>query len=86
MNLYIFRSAVETDMFGFTSDSTGANLPRDLAPWNSATGVAPLAYAGTIIDELAPSDPVTKAVERDGFYLARSGLVISSTPEQGSIH
>jgi hypothetical protein len=79
MKLYIFRSAVESDWFAFTADPTGANLPRELAPWHGTTDGAATAYAGTSVDELAPSDPVLKAVDRDGFYLARSGFVISST-------
>jgi hypothetical protein len=85
MKLYIFRSTIEADVFGFTADQTGANLPLELAPWECAIGAAAI-YAGSSVDELAPSDPVLKAVDRDGFYLARSGLVVSSAPEPGSIH
>ena len=84
MKLYILRCSVEPDVFGFTPDPTGANLPHELGPWRSAGGgTAVQAYAGGIVDGLAPSDPIMKAIERDGFYLARSGLVISSAPEPG---
>jgi hypothetical protein len=87
MNIYLFRSTKEPDVFGFTSDSAAGNLPDELGPWRAAGGgTAAQAYAGSSLDGLASSDPVIKAVERDGFYLARSGLTISPTSEPGSIH
>ena len=64
-------------MFGFTADPTGANLPAEFAPWQkSGEATAAQAYADSSLDGLAASDPVVKAVERDGFYLARSGSTI----------
>jgi hypothetical protein len=33
---------------------------------------------------VASSDPVIKAVERDGFYLARSGVTITHSSEPGA--
>jgi hypothetical protein len=87
MNIYLFRSTKEPDVFGFTADSIGGNLPEERGPWQAAGGgTVAEAYAGSSLDGLAPSDPVVRAVERDGFYLARSGLTISPTPEPGSIH
>jgi hypothetical protein len=87
MAISLFRSTKEPDVFGFTADPTGANLPGEFAPWRkSGGGTAAQAYAGSTLDGLAASDPVVKAVERDGFYLVRSGSTISSTPDLGSIH
>ena len=87
MTIFLFRSAKEPDVFGFTADPAGANLPAELGPWHkSGTGTAAQSYAGSSLDGLASSDPVIKAVERDGFYLARSGLTISSAAEPGTIH
>jgi hypothetical protein len=87
MNIYLFRSTKEPDIFGFTADSTGGNLPDEFGPWRAAGGgSAAQAYAGSSLDGQAASDPVVKALERDGFYLARSGLTISTAPEPGSIH
>jgi hypothetical protein len=84
MAIFLFRSAKEPDVFGFTADPAGANLPAELGPWHKAgTGTAAQSYAGSSLDGL---DPVIKAVGRDGFYLARSGLTISSAAEPGSIH
>ena len=87
MAISLFRSAKDQDVFGFTADPSGANLPAELGPWHKAgPGTAAQSYAGSSLDGLASSDPVIKAVERDGFYLARSGPTISSAAEPGSIH
>ena len=87
MNLYFFRSAKQPDVFSFTTDPTGANLPTKLAPWHPAgSGSATQSYAGRRLDGLGPFDLVIKAVEKDGFYLARSGLTTSSSLEWESIH
>jgi hypothetical protein len=86
MAISLFRSIKEPEVFGFTADPTGTNLPAEFAPWQkSGGGTAAQAYAGGSLDGLAASDPVVKAVQRDGFYLARSGLTISSAPDPGSI-
>lgn len=82
MELTIFQSVKEPDVFGFTADPTGGNLPPEIAPWRRAgTGTAAQTYAGSGL-----SDPVVKAVERDGFYLARSGVAIPAKPEPGGNH
>lgn len=86
MKLSLFRSTKEPDIFGFTTDPTGSNLPDEFGPWQKAgEGTPSQAYAGSSFDGLASSDPVIKAVERDGFYLARSGLSISAASKPGSI-
>ncbi len=87
MEISLFRSAKEPEVFGFTPDPTGSNLPDEFGPWERAgRGTAAQTYAGDSLDGLASSDPVIKAVERDGYYLARSGLTISAPPQPGSIH
>jgi hypothetical protein len=74
MAISIFRSTKKPDVFGFTADPTGANLPDEFAPWQkSGDAIAAQAYANSSFDGLAASDPVVKAIERDGFYLALSG-------------
>jgi hypothetical protein len=82
MKLTLFRSTKEPDVFGFTADPTGGNLPDEFSPWRKAAeGTAAQAYAGDSLDDgIASSDPVIKAVERDGFYLARSGVTRSQEP------
>jgi hypothetical protein len=82
MKLTLFRSAKDQHVFGFTVDPTGCNLPDEFGPWLNAGGSTPAqSYAEGGLEGLAPSDPVIKAIERDGFYLARSGLAISPAPD-----
>ena len=79
MKLTLFRSTKDPDVFGFTIEPTGCNLPDALGPWLKAgDGTSAQTYAGSSLDGLASSDPVVKAVDRDGFHLARSGVPISS--------
>jgi hypothetical protein len=82
MAIFLFHSTKESDVFGFTADPIGSNLPAAFAPWRrSGGGTAAQAYAGSSLDGRAASDPVVKTIERDGFYLARSGLATPSAPE-----
>ncbi|WP_146101766.1 hypothetical protein [Rhodopila globiformis] len=75
MTISLFRPAKEPDVFGFTVDPTGSNLPAQPGPWQGAgAGTAATSYAGTNLDGLALSDPVMRAVKQDAFYLMRSGL------------
>ena len=85
MKLTLFRSAKEPELFGFTADPTGSNLPDEFGPWRKAgEDTAAQAYAGDSLDSgVASSDPVMKAVERDGFYLTRSGMTVVHSQEQG---
>ena len=78
MKLTLFRSTKDPDVFGFTADPTGSNLPDEFGPWPKAgEGTAAQAYAGDSLGGIASSDPVVRAVERDGFYLARSGPTVT---------
>jgi hypothetical protein len=81
MKIHLFQSTRELDVFGFTNDETGANLPADLAPWTRAgegceveTGpdIAVLAGVGS-------SDPVVSAIEHGGFYVARGETISRRT-------
>jgi hypothetical protein len=36
MKVHIFQSGRRPDVFGFTSDATGGNLPVEFAPWTCA--------------------------------------------------
>ena len=84
MKLTLFRSTKEADTFGFTTDPTGSNLPNKLAPWRKAgEGGSADAYAIESLEGLALSDPVMRAIASDGFYLARSGVVVTDTKEPG---
>jgi len=72
----LFQSAVDPEVFGFTQDSTGQNLPDRFAPWRKA-GQGGSLYLGTgeSSDQLGSDDPVIRAVESQGFYLAGTRCV-----------
>jgi hypothetical protein len=82
--LTLFRSTKEPDIFGFTSDPSGNNLPGQFGPWLKA-GAGSLAqtYAGDSLEGLALSDPVIRAVQHEGYYLARSGIAVTLGQEPG---
>ena len=84
MRLALFRSNVEPNVFGFTADPTGCNLPEEFGPWQKAAeGTSAETYAGNSLEGLALSDPVIRAIEHDGFYLARSGVMVTRAKEPG---
>jgi hypothetical protein len=60
MPLCKFASRSHSSVKAFTSDETGGNLPDDYAPWYAA---------GTAIPVGLDTDPVAKAVKRDGYFL-----------------
>jgi hypothetical protein len=77
MQIYLFWSDHDREVFGFTFDPEGTNLPFEFAPWSKNDNGAAL-YAG-------PSDGVAfnaviSAVRRDGFYLARSAAPKDAPP------
>ncbi len=88
MKLTLFHSTKQTDLFGFTADPSGSNLPDEFGPWQRAgEGSAAQTYAGTSLrGGVASSDPVIKAVELHGFYLARSGMTAKPSQEPGTTH
>jgi hypothetical protein len=76
MKIYLFQSTRELDVFGFTSDETGGRLPAELGPW-TWTRSGERGTLETESDTETPaghgsSDPMMAAIERDGFYVARS--------------
>jgi hypothetical protein len=70
MPIYTFTSRSYPRVKAFTADQTGGNLPNDYAPWTPAGNRA-------VVPARAHTDPVTKAVQRDGYFLV-SGNIPSS--------
>jgi hypothetical protein len=62
MNIYIFVSESQPNLRAFTSDVSGDNLPTDYAPWRAANG-------GNAMPLKSDTDPLAKAVKRDGYFL-----------------
>jgi hypothetical protein len=77
MEIYLFWSEWYAEVFGFTSDPKGENLPADLAPW-SRNGGGQAIYARP--DENQAPNTVVEAIQRDGFYLARNFSRSASPP------
>lgn len=67
MKVYVFRSRKDPEVYGFTSDDTGMNLPADLEPWQAQGGAMPTAQARA-------SDIILDTIRDRGFYLMRSAL------------
>ncbi len=83
MELVIFQSEKDAEVFGVTADVSGTNLPDEFAPWrkvvNARTGRAKPFKARSV-----SSEHIAQAVERDGYYLARSpgaSALIRQVPE-----
>jgi hypothetical protein len=69
--IYKFASRTHSSVKAFSSDETGSNLPEDYAPWY-AVG------SGAAIPVRRNTDPVAKAVERDGYFLVAGKTRTSS--------
>jgi hypothetical protein len=68
--LNLFQSVVGPEVFGFTGDATGQNLPEKFAPWRkSSQGGSLYLGIGESSAQLGAGDPVIRAVQTGGFYL-----------------
>jgi hypothetical protein len=71
MKVFVFISAKDWDVLGFTADQVGANLPREYAPWTAATeGGAVLVHDA---ESETDADIVLDGIRRDGFFMAIGG-------------
>jgi hypothetical protein len=68
--IYLFQSETRDGVFAFTQDPSGDNLPVRYAPWRkSKQGGSLYLGVGESSAQLAPTDPVIRAVETLGYYL-----------------
>jgi hypothetical protein len=65
MQIYLFISTKDSKVSGFTSDSTGRNLPAEFAPWQPVN-------SGTALSIGTGADSVSIEVRERGFYLVTS--------------
>jgi hypothetical protein len=71
MRVFVFISAKDEDVLGFTADQVGANLPREYAPWTAAAeGGAVLVHDAKNESDV---DIVLDGIHRDGFFMAVGG-------------
>jgi hypothetical protein len=74
MTVHIFQSISIPELYGFTADATGANLPVETGPWAAAGNAMPL---GTTMASTSPV--IDQEIERTGFALVK-GRTISEPP------
>jgi hypothetical protein len=60
MQIFTFMSVV-AKIRGFTPDKTGKSLPAMFAPWYTVGGTETMVAV--------PTDPVARAMRRDGYFL-----------------
>ena len=63
----VFRSGIDPNIFGFTEDEQGRNLPQEYAPW-SRLGSSAMPIGNAIL-----TDRVLAAVARDGYFISELG-------------
>jgi hypothetical protein len=76
MEIYSFISTARPSVKAFTSDMSGANLPAAYAPWR-------VANCGKATVFGSESDPVARAVKRDGYFLLSGKGKAPSKPKAG---
>ena len=67
MKVYVFRSSKDPEVYGFTSDQTGENLPAELEPWQAQGGGAAMPIGNTADNEL-----LLQTVESEGYYIVHT--------------
>jgi len=70
MSLHIFQSRKTPELFAFTVDETGQNLPPEDRPWEKAGNAIPL---GTTMASTSPE--IDRQIERDGYALVKGRSV-----------
>jgi hypothetical protein len=70
VTLHVFRSTRTPEMYGFTNDPKGVNLPTDDGPWEEAGAAIPL---GTTMASTSPE--VAQQIQRNGFALVKGHAV-----------
>ena len=67
MRVHVFESTIEPNLYGFTSDRDGNNLPLERGEWKYLKTID-MAVGGTH-QWGASTEKALEAIENDGFYL-----------------
>jgi len=70
LRLFIFVSAQNPQLFGFTRDQTGGNLPPNYGPWLSSAGFTMQGTISAGAGEI--SNAIESAIASRGYYLSRA--------------
>jgi hypothetical protein len=73
MKIYLFKSESRHQLIGFTTDSTGANLPVEFQPWTKQCA-APIGHDH--------AGPIGDAIQRDGVYVTYCVTISSDSLEE----
>jgi hypothetical protein len=76
MMIFVFLSAIDRDLVGYTADPSGTNLPPAYAPWEAAN-------QGSAVLTGGEAGPLTDLVRRDGFIIAIS---MDDAPKHRRVH
>lgn len=68
-----FQVAEGCEIYGFTTERNGGNLPAEYGPWTPKGGHT--LQAGDGIAGIASAEAVMEGIKRNGFLVARSGEV-----------
>jgi hypothetical protein len=79
MQVFIYRSEKYRDVFGFTPDKGGENLPADFGPWK-AEGHAAMHAGAPVAGVSGGTDVVLEGIKTEGFYLARMTTNVTRFP------
>ena len=66
MTVFMFCSARDHSIIGFSRDADGRNLPKEWGPWTPTGSRALPVHPGQ-------SDVLMQAIEAEGFYVVKAG-------------
>jgi hypothetical protein len=74
MDIFLFWSEADAELFALTLDREGKSLPAEFGPWSKNGHGEPL-YVGAdeVIAVPRVSNAITRALQRDGLYMAEIG-------------
>jgi hypothetical protein len=75
MQIFIFVSMI-AKIRGYAADKTGKSLPAEFAPWQTTGGTKTMVTAAT--------DPVARAIRRDGYFLVSGNVSRKGRPADRS--
>jgi hypothetical protein len=74
MDIFLFWSEADPEVFALTLDRDGESLPVEYGPWSkNGHGEALNVGLGESTTASRVSNAIVRAVQRDGFYLAEIG-------------
>jgi len=80
MQVFVFQSATDKNVIGFTAQESGNNLPAEFAPWKLLSRGA-MQTDATVPNvagrNVAGADAVLAGIRRDGYHLVRGKVQLT---------